>query len=307
MRHVSLGEWRRVGVVVGAAWIVVSAGCGRGCSQSPSPASSGTDPEPHATDEIQERAFPPADGSAPVVELAGASLELNPRDRTLSETLWRTGSWEPEQTKQLLQRLQPGDTFIDIGANLGYYTVLAATRVGPTGRVIAFEPDPESFTLLQRNVQRNALTQVVLENKAVGAESGTLKLFLSTANRGDHRIYDPGGGRTSVEVDIVALDAYMAQAGGAVRFIKIDTRGAECAILAGMQTTLTTQRAMGLAVAYTPSFVEAMGYEPRRCFGALEALGFSLQWIDEARGTVARTTAAALPPADDGALLLPAR
>lgn len=251
--------------------------------------------------------FPPPEGSAPVIDLGGVSLELNPEDRTLSATLWNDGVWEKTQTEQLLELLSPGDTFVDIGANIGYYTVLAAQKVGPKGRVFAFEPDPESFALLQHNVERNGLSQVVVENKAAGAEEGKLELFLSTANRGDHRIYDPGGGRSSVEVAVVRLDDYFAKAGGPIHAMKIDTRGAECAILAGMGALLEGHAELALVVAYYPGFVKAMGYEPAECFGDLAERGFSLRSIDDETGRVEPTTVQALPPDEDGALLLPRR
>ncbi|MEM6996443.1 MAG: FkbM family methyltransferase, partial [Myxococcota bacterium] len=163
---------RRVASALAVGITIAGAGgCGSGCRsddpigtsaagttstpKSPGPAPDGRGP------------FPPRDGSLPVAELEGGlTLELNPEDRTLSETLWRTGTWEALQTKALLERLEPGDTFVDVGANLGYYTVLAAKKVGPSGRVFAFEPDPESFALLKRNVDRNGLTNITAENKA---------------------------------------------------------------------------------------------------------------------------------------------
>jgi len=285
-----------------------------GCPKAPDPAPDVAQPDGAGADNGEaptptetSRPFPPPDGSTPIVDVRGSSLELNPDDNMLSAALWRDAVWEEKQTELLLAQLEPGDTFVDVGANLGYYTVLAAKKVGATGRVFAFEPDPESFALLKRNVARNGLDQVVLENKAAGATHGTLRLFLSTANRGDHRVYDPGGGRTSVEVEVVALDAYLAAAGGNVDFAKIDTRGAECAVLEGMKTTIATQPQLALSLAYYPRFVEAMGYTPSVCFGALADQGFKLEWIDDDAGTVASVETAALSPTQDGALLLRAR
>ena len=302
------------GAVAALAWVVAATtGCKKGGGETSSDSGSTPQDDGPRSDEGKDPGkpargpFPPPDGTPPVVELDGVKLELNPEDRTLSATLWSEGTWEKTQTEQLLAQLSPGDTFVDVGANIGYYTVLAAHKVGPEGRVFAFEPDPESFALLQRNVERNGLSQVVLENKAAGAENGTLELFLSTANRGDHRIYDPGGGRPSVEVAVVRLDEYFAEAGGPLHAFKIDTRGAECAILAGMTSILKEHPELSLVVAYYPGFVRAMGYEPAECFGALAKHGFALRAIDDAAGAVEPTTVEALPPDDDGALLLPRR
>ncbi len=68
--------------------------------------------------------------------------------------------YEPLETQLLLKRLKPGQTFVDIGANIGYYTLLAARQVGPAGRVYAFEPDEENFKLLQKNTEINGYSNV---------------------------------------------------------------------------------------------------------------------------------------------------
>lgn len=293
--------------------VLLSAALAVACNRGEDPKSAATtvkDPSPAESEGSSADArgpFPPPDGTAPIITLPGATLELNPKDPKLSATLWQDGQWEPHQTQLLLEHLQPGDTFVDVGANLGYYTVLAATKVGPTGRVFAFEPDPESYALLVRNVQRNGLKQVMAINKAAGEASGTLRLFLSSAGRGDHRSYDPGGGRTSVEVDVVTLDQHLRAAGGDVHVIKIDTRGAECAVLAGMKTLFTEHRELSLAVAYYPRFVEAMGYQPAECFGALANHGYALQLIDETAAATRPVTVESLRDVPDGALFLPRR
>ena len=121
-------------------------------------------------------------------------------------------------------------TVLDVGCGKGYFSLAIARMVGPTGRVIAFEPDPESFALLQKNVAANGYANVVLEQKALSNEPGSLKLYLAEENLGDHRIY-PVGEREFVEVEAVTLDDYLAEKGGRVDFIKVDTQGAEGVIL----------------------------------------------------------------------------
>ena len=116
-----------------------------------------------------------------------------------------------------------------------------------------------------------------------------------------------GGGRSSVEVAVVRLDDYFAKAGGPIHAVKIDTRGAECAILAGMSALLEGHAELSLVVAYYPGFVKAMGYEPAECFGDLAERGYAMRSIDDATGRVEPTTVQALSPDEDGALLLPRR
>ena len=86
------------------------------------------------------------------VRTGGLTFHLNPEDRVMTPAMVRFGLWEPRETALIRGQLGPGDTFIDVGANFGYYTVIASKLVGEPGQVTAFEPDPVSFRLLGRNV-----------------------------------------------------------------------------------------------------------------------------------------------------------
>ena len=139
------------------------------------------------------------------VQLEGSTYEIDPDDQAMTYVILRDGMWEPAETALIRSQLKPGDTFIDVGANFGYYTVLASKLVGPTGRVIAFEPDPRSFQLLERNVARNGCTNVVLEQKALADKPGTLTLHVSDSNRGAHSVIAAGTDNVSHTVDVPAV------------------------------------------------------------------------------------------------------
>ena len=88
--------------------------------------------------------------------------------------------YEPKLSEAIRERLQPGDVFLDIGANVGYFSVLAAHLVGPEGRVVAFEPHPEAIEILRQAVAVNGLVGVVeVVEAALGNQSATVPLFLS--------------------------------------------------------------------------------------------------------------------------------
>ncbi|SFK33377.1 FkbM family methyltransferase [Methylorubrum salsuginis] len=134
--------------------------------------------------------------------------------------------------------VREGDTVIDIGANFGSFTVLAARKVGPTGRVIAFEPNPDVCARLARNVAINALGNVAVRNEAVAGEDGEILLLLqkrsslTTAYSSiDQRVSE---GTRPVTVKAAAITSVLRSVGGPVALLKIDCEGAEYDIFDGL-------------------------------------------------------------------------
>lgn len=189
--------------------------------------------------------------------------------------------YEPCETKCCLSQLQQGDVVLDIGANIGYYTLLFARRVGPGGHVFAFEPEPNNFALLTKNVQMNGYTNVTLVNKAVSNTNGRLGLFISKGNNADHRVYDSQDGRDSVEVESVRLDDYLADFTRAVNFIKMDIQGAVYAAAQGMTSLLRKNPDIVLVTEFWPLGILRSGSEPRAFLELLRDLGFAMYRIDE--------------------------
>ena len=214
------------------------------------------------------------------VRIEGAGefrMFLNPEDHVLTPMLWADGIWEANETRWVVNSLRPGDVFVDVGANLGYYTVLAAKLVGETGRVYAFEPDPVNFGILEQNVRLNRLDNVVLEEKAVSNEQGTIQLFLAESNKGDHRIFQPKGeGRKAVDVEAVSLDAYFDGVEESVDFVKVDTQGAEGVILEGMVDLIRHSDDLVMAFEYSPNALAGMGYTGAQLLAALRGLQFRM-------------------------------
>ncbi len=196
------------------------------------------------------------------------------------------GIYEPTETELLQRELKSGETFVDIGANIGYYTLIAARIVGPKGRVFAFEPDPTNFALLQRNVQENGYTNVTLINKAMSNKAQTLKLYLSKTNRGDHRVYDSKDGRPSVSIQAVSLDGFFKKLDRKVHFIKMDIQGAEARALDGMKGLLHANRSLKLVTEFSPGSLRLCGSDPQKYLKTLEKLGFKLSEISEENKSV---------------------
>lgn len=147
------------------------------------------------------------------VSVEGASFYLHPGDTYLTQSVLHLGEYEPMETRLVRERLQEGDVFLDVGANIGWYTVLASPRVGAGGKVIAFEPDPANAAMLRRNVEANGLTNVVVEEKALSNEPGKLKLFLDRKNLGRHSVVLQYDDKDYVEVETLRLDDYWKEGG----------------------------------------------------------------------------------------------
>jgi hypothetical protein len=101
-------------------------------------------------------------------DIGGATFACDLSDQLSREACF-TGLYEPPFTRVFRQHLRPGAVAVDAGANWGYFTLVAATAAGPSGRVIALEPDPRQFSMLARNIRLNAFTQVDALQRAAGA------------------------------------------------------------------------------------------------------------------------------------------
>jgi FkbM family methyltransferase len=211
-----------------------------------------------------------------VEDVPGLKMYLNPDCNVITPTVLHIGVWEPNETRFFTQVTKPGDTVIDIGANAGYYTIIASKLVGPKGRVFAFEPDPVSFELLKKNVALNNCTNVIIEQKALSDKKGKLTLFVAEKNKGDHRVYQPAGeSRSAIDVEAVALDEYLKDHPGQVNVIKMDVQGAEGIITTGMAKTLD-QNAKNLVIfsEFWPTALTKMGCDPAGYLARYKGLGF---------------------------------
>jgi len=191
------------------------------------------------------------------------------------------GFIEPFETELIQQKVLPGNTVIDIGANIGYYTLQFARLVGPRGHVYAFEPDPENFRLLRQNLRINGYQNVTLVNKAVASSSGSIQLFRNPLNHGDHRTYASDPQRERVEIEAVSLDDYFAGTDTTVDLIKFDIQGAEAAAFQGMQDFLKKQTDIRIFMEFWPRGLYLSGSDPEQFLQYLLSLGLDIQVIDD--------------------------
>lgn len=190
----------------------------------------------------------------------------------VSQSIRSTGRWELFESELIWKGLAQGDHFLDIGANIGYFSVLAAARVGHSGRVIAFEPEQANHALLAQNAARNPLTHYSLHAVAASDADVRGQLFLNPDNLGDHQIYATQH-RVAQDIELRRIDSVLAKA-TRIDLVKIDTQGAEQNVIAGM-IELLAHNADGLLLLleFWPKGLARCGGDAHRLLQMLLGLG----------------------------------
>jgi FkbM family methyltransferase len=210
------------------------------------------------------------------VRLPHGHMYVDLADEGIGQVIYDKRDYEPHETQVLRNTLKPGMTFVDVGANIGYFTVLAAKLVGQTGKVVAFEPEPHNHHLLRRNVSRNRLTNVSMLRCALGATPGTAMIHRSATNFGDHRIYGDANSAALTQVSVETFDR--AIAGQGVRLpdvVKMDTQGFECHILHGMEQFFAAGHPATVLTEYWPHGMTRSGGDPTAFLQSFANHGFT--------------------------------
>jgi FkbM family methyltransferase len=206
-----------------------------------------------------------------------ASLEQRHYLRAL-----RRGEIEALMARLFADVIRPGMVVLDIGAFVGWYTLLAARGVGARGRVYAFEPDPRNFNLLHENLRLNQLdSRVIGLPKAVSDETGIQSFFLHGGDQSRSSLIPSGGGHESTKVGTIVLDDFLDR-GIKVDVVKIDIEGGEVNALRGMQETLSrARRGVKLFVECNRASLQLAGESPQSLLAELRRRDFSIYMIDE--------------------------
>ncbi len=200
----------------------------------------------------------------------------------IGRCVWVAGCYEPNELYFLSRMLKPGGTFIDVGANIGLYSLVAARIVGFGGRVLAFEPSSRERELLESNIVRNHLTQVVVDSRALGNEQNShAVLHLADDQHGGQNtlgtvVYENVRLVRDAEVEMTTLDHVVAERGlDSVDVVKIDVEGAEFAVLSGAYGILTAPRPVIMMELQDDSLV-AQGSSGREVIAVLSRFGYEL-------------------------------
>jgi FkbM family methyltransferase len=185
-----------------------------------------------------------------------------------------TGDWDLDESTLFTAHIEQGMTVLDVGANVGYYTLLAAQAVGSDGHVVAVEPDPLNTALLRENIARAGLTNVEIIAAAAWRDSAKLRLRRNPDNAGDSRVGRGRGAGRSVKVDAVALDDVLGVE-AVVHAVKIDAQGTDHVAVQGMERLLRRMHPI-VFVEFWPEAIRSIGDEPTAVIEYYRSLGFRL-------------------------------
>ncbi|MCC6578881.1 MAG: FkbM family methyltransferase [Phycisphaeraceae bacterium] len=205
-------------------------------------------------------------------------MTLNLADWAERRTWYLSRYYELATQLLLRQALRPGDRFIDIGANIGMISLLAAKCVGPHGRVDAFEPNPHCAKRIADSLVLNDLHHVAVHNIALGKESGQLTLTVLTEHTGTAtlaEIPDVDRGLITRQYDVRVLrgDDVLKPADGPAAVVKIDVEGFECRVIDGLTEILRRDRPL-LMTEVVSKWLERAGDSASRLFQLLDAMGY---------------------------------
>ena len=204
-------------------------------------------------------------------------------DEWIQQHIYFLGYFDPMGIRFIKNQLYEGEVFIDIGANVGAYSLVASRLVGRSGKVIAFEPVGTIFQRLTENISLNRLTNIIAEKRAVLDNNGMIDIYLSDRqNMGMSSIFhfNSESGK-SEKVEAVSMDDYIEKRGiSRISLIKIDIEGSEMLALKGMQRILERFHPKILIELKEETFTNS-GYQAKNIIDFLVKAGYNMFIIDE--------------------------
>lgn len=217
-----------------------------------------------------------------LTQAQGLKMYINATDDVIGPEILAYGCHEEYETELFKKALSPSMVIADIGANMGYYSLIAAKLVGGRGKVYAFEPDPTNYDLLVANIHANNFTNIIPIQRVVSNKAETVKLFLDRGNSGAHTLCESNiqTDRSGfVEVEAITLDAYFNGEGNSrVDFIKMDVQGAEGRVIEKAHEILKRNN-LKILMEFWPQGLRNMGTDPAELLETLRGYDFSIRLL----------------------------
>jgi len=211
------------------------------------------------------------------VEIDGHKMFLDSLD---SLRLSINGVYEEFETEIVKKIIKKGDVVVDVGANIGYYTLIFAKLVGNDGKVFSFEPEPTNFNLLKKNVEINGYKNVVLIKKAVSTKTDKTMLYIANDNKGSHTLVNAKHDGEFIEIDSVRLDDYFKNYYGKINFVKIDIEGSEASAIKGMSSLLRKMGQIKIMTEFSPFMLDKSDINSKIYIELLNELDFEIYNLD---------------------------
>jgi len=201
-------------------------------------------------------------------------------DRFIALNLWKYRVIEGHELRLAESLIRPGMHILDIGANVGFHSLEFARWTGPSGKIDAFEPAPENYAVLKRNIETSGLRNITAYELAISNTVGQTLMYLSPAHRGDHRIVESGDRRASIRVNTATVDCLYGDTNQRVDFVKIDAQGAEYLVLAGMREVVRNNPDITVMIEFCPGLMSKSGHSPEEFIVLLGSLDRRIRVLD---------------------------
>ena len=222
----------------------------------------------------------------------GHTIYFNPNDPVLLET-FSNDEYEQATSNTIKKLVKPGMNVINIGANIGYFTLLLARQVGPQGKIFSFEPTASTAKFLQKNIDANRYKNVEVHVKAVLNKNGasdfwvggsSVHNWVSELKTQSYPLY------TRVQVETTTIDDFLKNRDIRIDFVMMDAEGSEKYILEGMKKTLQSNPNLEIIAEYNPYTFKLAETTAESFLDLVEKLGFFTYVIDDKDGKVKLTS-----------------
>jgi FkbM family methyltransferase len=215
-----------------------------------------------------------------LIEVQGNKMYVDSKDKAVAVPLL-IDSYETYETALFNREIRENMVVVDIGANIGYYSLIAGRLVGNGGKVYAFEPEPANYQTLIRHIQINGYTNIFPVQKAISNQCGKTELFLSEVNLGEPSLCERNISKKAgfLQVETITLDEFFQDC--RVDFIKIDAQGAEGRILEGAQQVLKDSK-LKIMMEFWPDGLKNMGTDPLQLLQRMLEAGFKIEVVGKA-------------------------
>lgn len=220
-------------------------------------------------------------GNITLLELQDYKMFVNPQDMAIPRQLITYGHYEKYETELFKKFVKEGYIVVDIGAHIGHYTLIAAGLVGKKGHVFSFEPFPDSYDLLVKNLEINGYPNVTPVQKAISNKIGLIKLFLNMDDTGSHTICGSSNAKANINMQTTTLDDFFKDKESRINLLKMDVEGAEMLVLEGMEELLKNNQNLTIFTEFSPDMLKRADCSPGAYLNQLVKYGFKLFYINE--------------------------